>query len=58
LGLSPARAAAVLRIIKEAFFLLPETSAILTFDQTGFSRFPGIEVAHPASVRPVTAGSN
>jgi predicted nucleic acid-binding protein len=26
-------------------------TAILTFDQTGFSRYPGIEVVHPATVR-------
>ncbi len=25
-------------------------TAILTFDKTGFSRFPGIEVIHPAEV--------
>lgn len=25
-------------------------SAILTFDKTGFSRYPGIEVLHPAEV--------
>jgi len=25
-------------------------AAILTFDKTGFSRFPGIEVIHPAEV--------
>jgi hypothetical protein len=25
-------------------------SAILTFDKTGFSRFSGIEVIHPAEV--------
>ncbi len=25
-------------------------SAILTFDKTGFSRFPGIEVVHPSAV--------
>lgn len=30
-------------------------TAILTFDQTGFSRFPGIEVVHPADVQPVEA---
>jgi predicted nucleic acid-binding protein len=30
-------------------------NAILTFDQSGFSRYPGIEVVHPAivSVRPM-----
>lgn len=27
-------------------------TAILTFDKTGFSRFPDIEVVHPADVRP------
>jgi predicted nucleic acid-binding protein len=27
-------------------------SAILTFDQTGFSRFSGIEVIQPAQVQP------
>ena len=27
-------------------------TAILTFDQTGFSRFPGIEVIQPAEVQP------
>jgi predicted nucleic acid-binding protein len=26
-------------------------TAILTFDQTGFGRYPGIEVVHPAQVR-------
>jgi len=26
--------------------------AILTFDRTGFSRFPGLEVVHPADVQP------
>jgi predicted nucleic acid-binding protein len=25
-------------------------NAILTFDQSGFSRYPGVEVVHPASV--------
>ena len=25
-------------------------TAILTYDKTGFSRFPGIEVVHPAEV--------
>jgi len=25
-------------------------TAVLTFDKTGFSRFPGIEVIHPAEV--------
>jgi len=25
-------------------------TAILTFDKTGFSRYPGIEVVHPADV--------
>ena len=25
-------------------------TAILTFDKTGFSRFPGIEVSHPAEI--------
>ena len=28
-------------------------SSVLTFDQSGFSRFPGIEVVHPATVRPI-----
>lgn len=28
-------------------------SAILTFDQTGFSRFPSIEVIHPSTVQAV-----
>jgi hypothetical protein len=30
-------------------------TAILTFDQSGFSRYPGIEVVHPAAVaiRPI-----
>jgi len=27
-------------------------TAVLTFDKTGFSRFPGIEVIHPAEVAP------
>jgi predicted nucleic acid-binding protein len=27
-------------------------TAILTFDRTGFSRYPGIEVVHPEQVRP------
>jgi predicted nucleic acid-binding protein len=27
-------------------------TAILTFDRSGFSRFPGIEVLHPADVAP------
>ena len=27
-------------------------TAILTFDKTGFSRYPGIEVRHPAEVAP------
>lgn len=27
-------------------------TAILTFDKTGFSRFPSIEVVHPAEVQP------
>lgn len=27
-------------------------TAVLTFDKTGFTRFPGIEVIHPADVRP------
>ena len=26
-------------------------SAILTFDRTGFSRYPGIEVVHPEQVK-------
>jgi predicted nucleic acid-binding protein len=30
-------------------------TAILTFDKTGFSRFPGIEVVHPADVQPAAA---
>jgi predicted nucleic acid-binding protein len=25
-------------------------TAILTFDKTGFSRYPGVEVVHPAEV--------
>jgi predicted nucleic acid-binding protein len=29
-------------------------TAILTFDKTGFSRFPGIEVIHPAVVQRLT----
>lgn len=32
-------------------------TAILTFDRSGFKRFPGIEVVHPAEVKPAeTAG--
>jgi predicted nucleic acid-binding protein len=30
-------------------------TAILTFDKTGFSRFPGVEVVHPAEVAAQTA---
>jgi predicted nucleic acid-binding protein len=30
-------------------------TAILTFDRTGFSRFPGIEVIRPAEVQPIEA---
>jgi predicted nucleic acid-binding protein len=30
-------------------------TGILTFDKTGFSRFPGIEVIHPEEVHPVQA---
>jgi predicted nucleic acid-binding protein len=30
-------------------------TAVLTFDKTGFSRFPGIEVVHPATVQPTEA---
>jgi len=26
-------------------------TAILTFDRTGFTRYPGIEVVHPAQVK-------
>lgn len=26
-------------------------TAVLTFDKTGFTRFPGIEVVHPAEVK-------
>jgi len=26
-------------------------TAILTFDKTGFSRFPGIEVVHPEQIK-------
>jgi hypothetical protein len=26
-------------------------TAILTFDKTGFSRYPGIEVVHPEQVK-------
>lgn len=32
-------------------------TAILTYDRTGFSRFPGIEVVHPVDVEPLTAGT-
>lgn len=27
-------------------------TAILTFDRAGFSRYPGIQVVHPAAVAP------
>jgi predicted nucleic acid-binding protein len=30
-------------------------TAILTFDRTGFSRYPGIEVIHPADAIPATS---
>ena len=31
-------------------------TAILTFDKTGFSRFPGIEVIHPAQAAALFEG--
>ena len=33
-------------------------NTVLTFDKTGFARFPGIEVIHPATVTAQSVGEN
>jgi hypothetical protein len=64
LGMTPTEAAVELGRIKGMFLFMPEShdarlvaamqlhglTAVLTFDRTGFARFPGIEAIHSAEV--------